>query len=94
MKKIFLAIALSISLFKASADEGMWLPMILGEQVYADMQWLQAASKSNRDFLNLLRSPIITSDKKIKILEAIAGEKLSKITGRGCQSILSSIQSP
>ncbi len=37
MKKIFLAIALSISLFKASADEGMWLPMILGEQVYADM---------------------------------------------------------
>jgi len=50
------------------------------EQVYADMQWLQAASKSNRDFLNLLRSPIITSDKKIKILGAIAGEKLSKIT--------------
>ncbi len=37
MKKIFLAIALSISLFKASADEGMWLPMLLGEQVYADM---------------------------------------------------------
>ncbi len=37
MKKIFLAILLSISLFKASADEGMWLPMILGEQVYADM---------------------------------------------------------
>ena len=50
------------------------------EQVYADMLWLQAASKSNRDFLNLLRSPIITSDKKIKILGAIAGEKLSKIT--------------
>jgi len=37
MKKIFLAIVLSISLFKASADEGMWLPMLLGEQVYADM---------------------------------------------------------
>jgi hypothetical protein len=37
MKKAFLAIALSISLFKASADEGMWLPMLLGEQVYNDM---------------------------------------------------------
>jgi Peptidase S46 len=37
MKKIFLAVALTISFFKASADEGMWLPMILGEQVYADM---------------------------------------------------------
>jgi hypothetical protein len=37
MKKVFLAIALSISLLKASADEGMWLPMLLGEQVYNDM---------------------------------------------------------
>jgi hypothetical protein len=37
MKKIFLSVALSISLFKASADEGMWLPMLLGEQVYNDM---------------------------------------------------------
>ncbi|MEI9955381.1 MAG: S46 family peptidase [Ferruginibacter sp.] len=37
MKKVILAIALSLSLFKASADEGMWLPMLLGEQVYADM---------------------------------------------------------
>jgi hypothetical protein len=37
MKKIFLAVVLSISLVKASADEGMWLPMLLGEQVYADM---------------------------------------------------------
>ncbi|MGF2412515.1 S46 family peptidase [Ferruginibacter sp.] len=37
MKKIFLAIVLSISLLKASADEGMWLPMLLGEQVYNDM---------------------------------------------------------
>ncbi len=37
MKKIFLALVLSLSLFKASADEGMWLPMLLGEQVYNDM---------------------------------------------------------
>ena len=37
MKKIFVTILLSVSLLKASADEGMWLPMLLGEQVYADM---------------------------------------------------------
>lgn len=28
---------LSVSLLMARADEGMWLPMLLGEQVYADM---------------------------------------------------------
>ena len=37
MKKFFISIVLSISLFKATADEGMWLPMLLGEQVYKDM---------------------------------------------------------
>ncbi len=37
MKKIFIMLALSLSLFKAQADEGMWLPMLLGQQVYADM---------------------------------------------------------
>jgi hypothetical protein len=37
MKKILVAIVFSISLLKASADEGMWLPMLLGEQVYNDM---------------------------------------------------------
>jgi F-type H+-transporting ATPase subunit delta len=50
------------------------------EQVFADMQWLQAVCKSNRDFLILLRSPIITSDKKIKILNEIARNKLNGIT--------------
>ena len=29
------------------------------EKVFADMQWLNAVCKSNRDFVNLLRSPII-----------------------------------
>jgi hypothetical protein len=37
MKRIFMAVVLSLSLFKASADEGMWLPMLLGQQVYNDM---------------------------------------------------------
>ncbi|MDQ6890224.1 MAG: S46 family peptidase [Bacteroidota bacterium] len=37
MKKFSIAIILCFSLFKASADEGMWLPMLLGQQVYNDM---------------------------------------------------------
>ena len=37
MKKVFISIILMCSLLKASADEGMWLPMLLGQQVYNDM---------------------------------------------------------
>jgi hypothetical protein len=37
MKKLFLSLVLIASLFKARADEGMWLPMLLGQQVYNDM---------------------------------------------------------
>ena len=39
MKKTILLIITCTFLFKplAKADEGMWLPMLLGEQVYSDM---------------------------------------------------------
>ncbi|HSN59405.1 MAG TPA: S46 family peptidase, partial [Ferruginibacter sp.] len=37
MKKLFIMLVLATSLFKARADEGMWLPMLLGQQVYNDM---------------------------------------------------------
>ena len=37
MKKLFISLVLIASLFKARADEGMWLPMLLGQQVYNDM---------------------------------------------------------
>jgi hypothetical protein len=37
MKKILVLIILSISLLRTYADEGMWLPMLLGEQAYNDM---------------------------------------------------------
>ena len=50
------------------------------EDVYADMQWLQGVSKSNRDFVNLLRSPIINADTKKKIIQAVTAGKLSKLT--------------
>ena len=37
MKKLIVFLLLGCSILKASADEGMWLPMLLGEQVYQDM---------------------------------------------------------
>ncbi|HPI00329.1 MAG TPA: S46 family peptidase, partial [Chitinophagaceae bacterium] len=37
MKKVFLSILLPFFVLIAKADEGMWLPYLLGEQVYADM---------------------------------------------------------
>jgi F-type H+-transporting ATPase subunit delta len=50
------------------------------EQVYADMLWLHSVSKANREFVTLMHSPVVTGDKKIKIIEAIASNKLGKIT--------------
>ena len=50
------------------------------EKVYADMLWLQEICKTNRDFVNLLRSPIIKPDKKVKIVEAITSGKVNELT--------------
>lgn len=37
MKKLLLSFALALFFLSTYADEGMWLPMLLGKQVYADM---------------------------------------------------------
>lgn len=50
------------------------------EEVFNDVQWLQSVCKSNPDFVSLLRSPIITADKKQKIVDAITQNKLNVIT--------------
>ncbi|MCY7309318.1 MAG: ATP synthase F1 subunit delta [Chitinophagaceae bacterium] len=50
------------------------------EKVFADMQWLNGVCKSNRDFVNLLRSPIIQGDTKKKILEAVTAGNISEMT--------------
>ncbi|HSU27779.1 MAG TPA: ATP synthase F1 subunit delta [Chitinophagaceae bacterium] len=50
------------------------------EEIFADMQWLQAVCKGSREFVGVLKSPIIKSDKKQKIIEAIAKGKISVIT--------------
>ena len=50
------------------------------EVVYKDMLYLQAVCKSNRDFVNLLKSPVIKADKKSQILEAVTTGKVSELT--------------
>ncbi len=50
------------------------------ENVYNDMQYLQAISTGNRDFVNILRSPVISSDKKQSILESVTQGKIGELT--------------
>jgi len=69
------------------------------EKVYKDMLFLQNICKSNRDFVNLLKSPIVQADKKEKILDAIiknqVGELMSAfvklLTAKGRESYLPEI---
>lgn len=49
-------------------------------EVYADMNYLKAACKSSKEFVNLLQSPIIKAETKGKIVEGITAGKISTIT--------------
>ena len=50
------------------------------EILYNDMQYLQAVCKASREFTNLLKSPIITGDKKQLVLDAVTKDKVSQLT--------------
>jgi len=50
------------------------------ENVYADMQWILAVCKSNRDFVSMLKSPIIKADVKKKVMDAVTAGKVNEIT--------------
>ncbi|MCU7547483.1 ATP synthase F1 subunit delta [Chitinophagaceae bacterium LB-8] len=50
------------------------------EKIYSDMMLLQGLTKSSKDFLNLLRSPIVKADKKIKIVDAVTDGRVSTLT--------------
>jgi F-type H+-transporting ATPase subunit delta len=57
------------------------------ESVFKDMQALTSLCKSNRDFLLMLKSPILKTEKKQKILLAIFRDSVSEIT-RGFLKII------
>jgi len=50
------------------------------EAVYADMKYLQAVCTASREFVNLLRSPIIKADQKNSIIDAVTKDKVSALT--------------
>jgi F-type H+-transporting ATPase subunit delta len=50
------------------------------EVVYKDMQYLQAVCKSSREFVSLLKSPVIPIDKKSRALTAVTTGKISDLT--------------
>lgn len=50
------------------------------ETIYGDMQLLSGICKSNRDFVNMLRSPVINPDVKAKIMDAVLMGKITELT--------------
>jgi F-type H+-transporting ATPase subunit delta len=50
------------------------------EKSYEDMVFINAICIESKDLLLLLKSPIVKTDKKLKILEEIFGSKINKVT--------------
>lgn len=50
------------------------------EQVYQDMKYLEAVCKQSAEFVRLLKSPIIKTEKKTAIIDAVTKGKISQIT--------------
>ncbi|HQE12858.1 MAG TPA: ATP synthase F1 subunit delta [Flavipsychrobacter sp.] len=50
------------------------------ETTLADITLLDTISRGNRDFENMLRSPIVNADKKLQILAAVFGTRISALT--------------
>lgn len=62
------------SLFDLSLEQGLL------EKTHADMKLVFSTCRENKDFVQMLKSPIIKSDKKEKILKTIFEGKLNKLT--------------
>lgn len=58
------------------------------EAVYADMRMVQSVCHSNPDFVALLKSPIIHSDKKEKIIESVIAGRVNQLTTLFIQLLL------
>jgi F-type H+-transporting ATPase subunit delta len=50
------------------------------EAAYKDMEYLQAVSNSNKDFVTVLKSPVISPDKKQLIIKSVTDGKISELT--------------
>lgn len=50
------------------------------DSLYADLKFLQSVCKQSKEFVAVIKSPVITADKKISILEAVTNGKVGKLT--------------
>lgn len=50
------------------------------EPVHEDILLLQSVCNQSREFIMMLKSPIISDDKKNKIIDAVTSDKISKLT--------------
>lgn len=50
------------------------------EVAYQDMQYIQAVCKLSREFVSLLKSPVISIEKKSNALKAVTAGKISELT--------------
>jgi F-type H+-transporting ATPase subunit delta len=50
------------------------------ETVYADMQFLQQVCKTSRDFVVMLKSPVVNIEKKQAVLDSITAGRISELT--------------
>ena len=50
------------------------------EVVYEDMLTLQSIQRNSREFVQLLRSPVVAADKKNKVITAVIEGKVSPLT--------------
>ena len=50
------------------------------EKVYKDMLYLQQLTKESREFMSLLKSPVVKADLKIKAINGVTKGKISDMT--------------
>ena len=50
------------------------------EVVYKDMLFLQQACNTSRDLVLMLKSPVVSADKKQAVLDAISKDRISELT--------------
>jgi F-type H+-transporting ATPase subunit delta len=74
MSELRVAVRYARSLFDIAIEKNML------DKIEQDAQAFLSICKSNRDYENMLRSPIVHGDKKLSIIKAIFGSSLSDIT--------------
>src|SRR5215212_5872906 len=57
MRKILVVLVLCFSMLRSVADEGMWLPLLLGQQVYNDM--VKKGLKLSKEQLYSINKPSV-----------------------------------